>query len=70
MNRCDAAIHVKLAELEAVVQTEIEKLLTQCPQEPVVPKPEEDSYTQRLLELDRRAERLMDAFAEDRKSVV
>ena len=64
MNRCDAAIHVKLAELEAVVQTEIEKLLTQCPQEPVVPKPEEDSYTQRLLELDRRAERLMDAFAE------
>lgn len=64
MNRCDAAIHVKLAELEAVVQTEIEKLLAQCPQEPVVPKPEEDSYTQRLLELDRRAERLMDAFAE------
>lgn len=63
-NRCDAAIHVKLAELEAVVQTEIEKLLTQCPQEPVVPKLEEDSYTQRLLELDRRAERLMDAFAE------
>ena len=55
MNRCDAAIHVKLAELEAVVQTEIEKLLTQCPQEPVVPKPEEDSYTRRLLELDRRA---------------
>ena len=54
-NRCDAAIHVKLAELEAVVQTEIEKLLTQCPQEPVVPKLEEDSYTQRLLELDRRA---------------
>ena len=64
MNHCDATIHVKLAELEAVVQTEIEKLLTQCPQEPVVPKPEEDSYTQRLLELDRRAERLMDAFAE------
>ena len=64
MNRCDAAIHVKLAELETVVQVEIEKLLAQCPQEPVVPKPEEDSYTQRLLELDRRAERLMDAFAE------
>lgn len=64
MNRCDAAIHIKLAELEAVVQTEIEKLLAQCPQEPVAPKPEEDSYTQRLLELDRRAERLMDAFAE------
>ena len=64
MNRCDAAIHVKLAELEAVVQTEIEKLLAQCPREPVVPKPEEDSYTRRLLELDRRAERLMDAFAE------
>lgn len=64
VNRCDAAIHVKLAELEAVVQTEIEKLLAQCPREPVVPKPEEDSYTRRLLELDRRAERLMDAFAE------
>ena len=64
MNRCDAAIHVKLAKLEAVVQTEIEKLLAQCPREPVVPKPEEDSYTRRLLELDRRAERLMDAFAE------
>ena len=62
--RCDAAIHIKLAELEAVVQTEIEKLLAQCPQEPVAPKLEEDSYTQRLLELDRRAERLMDAFAE------
>lgn len=63
MNRCDAAIHVKLAELETVVQTEMEKLLAQCPREPVVPKPE-DSYTRRLLELDRRAERLMDAFAE------
>ena len=64
MNRCDAAIHVKLAELEAEVQAEIEKLLAQCPQEPVMPKPEEDGYTQRMMELDRRAERLMDAFAE------
>ena len=29
-----------------------------------MPKPEEDGYTQRMMELDRRAERLMDAFAE------
>lgn len=63
LNRCDASIHVKLTELECVVQAEIEKLLEECPEEePEVRK--EDPVAKKLEELDRRADRLLDAFAE------
>ncbi len=63
LSRCDAGITVKLGELEEIVQGEMEALLAQCPVEP----PDfhaEDNYAKQLEELDRRADRLMDAFAE------
>lgn len=60
---CNAVTHVKLEELEAVVQTEIVHLLDECPAEPQGPM-EKDGYTLQLEEIDRRADRLVDAFAE------
>ncbi len=59
---CDASIHVDLSELEAVAQQEIEKLLAECPEEAA--EPEQDDYAAHLAEIDRRADRLLDAFAE------
>lgn len=60
--QCRARIGVGLDELEETVAAEIERLLRECPQETVVQ--ERDDYAVKLAELDRRAERLMDAFAE------
>lgn len=59
---CDASIHVDLTELEDAVTLELEKLLAECPVE--APAPEKDVYAAKLEELDRRADRLMDAFSE------
>ena len=59
---CDARITISLNELEATVAAKIEKLLEECPEE--VPAVAQDAYAEKLAELDRRAERLMDAFAE------
>ena len=50
-------------ELEAMVQQEIEKFLATCPKETVA-EPEHNAIAKELADLDRRAERLMDAFAE------
>ena len=60
---CDAAIGVKVAELEAGVEEEIEKLLAECPDEAAEPAAD-DACTKRLEELERRTDRLLDAFAE------
>lgn len=63
LSHCDAVTHVKLDELESAVQAELVKLLAECPAEP--PRAaEKDDDTLRLEELDRRADRLVDAFAE------
>ncbi len=59
---CDASIHVSLTELEEIIQQEIESLLAECPTE--MAEPETDDYADRLAEIDRRADRLLDAFAE------
>ena len=59
---CDVRIHVSLTELEDAIAGEIEKLLEECP--PEEPVTEKDPYAAKLEELDRRADRLMDAFAE------
>lgn len=59
---CDASIHVDLTELEEAVALELDKLLSECPVETAAP--EKDVYAAKLDELDRRADRLMDAFAE------
>lgn len=60
---CDAVISLKVAELEEVVEIEIAKLLdesiTETPE-----NPEEDVYAKRIEEINRRADRLVDAFAE------
>ena len=62
MAHCDAKITASLNELEMAIEAEIERLLAECPAE--APMPEKDVYAEKLVELDRRAERLMDAFAE------
>ena len=62
MARCDAAIRVDLTELEAAAQQGIEKLLQECPAERTAPV--RDEYAEKLAQIDRRADRLVDAFAE------
>lgn len=62
MSRCDASVHVDLTELESAVQSNIESLLQQCPVEDTTPV--KDEYVGKLAEIDRRADRLVDAFAE------
>ena len=62
MSHCDATITANLTDLEAAIASEIERLLSECPAEG--PITEKDVYAEKLAELDRRAERLMDAFAE------
>lgn len=59
---CEAKISASLNELEMAIGAEIERLLAECPAE--APIPNKDAYEEKLAELDRRAERLMDAFAE------
>ena len=60
---CDAAIGIRIADLEAGVEEEIEKLLAECPDEAAEPA-EDDACAKRLEELERRTDRLLDAFAE------
>lgn len=59
---CDAKIAAGLDELEASVAAEIEKLLLECPADEA--PAERDAFAAKLAELDRRAERLVDAYAE------
>ena len=63
LSRCDASIHVKLSELEEIITAEITKMLDECPAEALEIK-ENDIYARQLEELDRKADRLIDAFAE------
>lgn len=63
VSKCDSTIRVKVAELERIVSSEIEKLLSENI-EMDVPMPEVDEFKSKIEELDRRAERLLDAFAE------
>lgn len=60
--RCGAKIRASLDELEYAVGAEIEALLRECPKEE--PGVEHDAYAEKLEELERRAERLTDAFAQ------
>ena len=63
LSHCDASIHIKLSELEAIITAEITQMLNECPAE--VPElPEANRYSRQLEELDQKADRLMDAFAE------
>lgn len=62
--RCDAKITVKIAQLEAMVSEEIEKILKKGGSE-IFEEVEPDIFVKQLAELDRRANRLLDAFAEN-----
>ena len=66
LSRCTASIRVDLTELEDAVAAELERLLAECPEETPV-MPEKDSYTEKLADIDRRADRLLDAFAVSEK---
>jgi len=63
LSQCDASVHINLGELEALVARHIEEMLDECPADESV-LPEDNAYKIQLEELDRRADRLMDAFAE------
>ncbi len=63
LSACDISIRAKLSEIEDVISTEIEKLLTSCPTEESTDQ-DDRTYCSQLKELDRRADRLMSAFAE------
>ncbi len=63
LSKCSATVRINLDELEQEVRQCIEKMLAQCPDQPA-PLPEKDDTKAALEELDRRADRLMDAFAE------
>lgn len=65
LSKCDAEIRADLSELESAVSVEIEKLLAECPPDEPVKPDKEDAYTKKLEALDRKADRLMDAFAND-----
>ena len=61
--RCDAKITINVSELEETVAEKISEMLELIPEEQVTLQTE-DPYEKQLEELDRRADRLMDAFAE------
>lgn len=65
LSRCDVDIRTDLTELENAVAVEIEKLLTECPSSELVEPSRKDVYAEKLDALDRKADRLMDAFAND-----
>ena len=62
LSQCDAVVRVNLTELENIVQVEIERMMEECPVAAVETK--EDTWTKQLEEIDRRVDRLLDAFAE------
>lgn len=60
LSKCGASVSLRLEELEAEIGAKIQPLLDSCPLESVQ---NEDPYTEQLRELDRRADRLVDAFS-------
>ena len=62
MGHCDASIGLNLRELEALVESELVKVLDQCPVEEVWPQ--EDAVTEELQDIDQKIERLVTALAE------
>lgn len=63
LSKCSAEMHIDLSELEASVAGQVQAFLDESPDPPaenVVP----DSYAKKLDELDRKADRLLDAFCE------
>ena len=63
LTKCEATIRADLDTLEAETARQIQTLLDEVPEE-VVEEQQADSYAAQLDEIDRRADRLIDAFAE------
>ena len=63
LQKCKAIISVCTSEIEQQVEESICALLDECPEEPVE-KVQNDSFQKKLEELDRKADRLLDAFSE------
>ena len=60
--KCDASIGLDLRELEALVETELVKVLDQCPEEEVWPQ--EYAVMEEIQEIEQKIERLVSALAE------
>ncbi|MGM9614730.1 MAG: recombinase family protein [Oscillospiraceae bacterium] len=63
LSKCSAAVHADLTELEQAAARQIQSLLDACPDAPVSEAPD-NTYRLRLDEIDRRTDRLLDAFSE------
>ena len=63
LQKCKAIISVSASEIEQQVEKSICALLDECPSEPAE-KILDDSFQKKLDELDRKADRLLDAFSE------
>ena len=63
LTKCDAVIRADLNALEAETAIQIQAMLNETPEETLEER-HEDRYANRLDELDRRADRLLDAFSE------
>lgn len=63
LSQCNAEVRIDLTELEQAVQSQIETLMEECPSQATEPA-RTDGWAKELEELDRRIDRLMDAFAE------
>ena len=63
LTKCDALIRADLDTLEAETSGQIQALLDEVPEE-LVEEQQGDNYSAQLDEIDRRADRLIDAFAE------
>lgn len=63
LSHCDASTHIDLTELEQAASAELIRMLAECPEE--TPELQEnDSFVRQLEEIDRKADRLIDAFSE------
>ena len=65
LSKCSAMIRADLTALEAETAKQIQAMLDEVPEE-TVQEQKEDSYAIRLEEIDRRADRLIDAFSESK----
>lgn len=64
LSRCDAGISLRPEELEQAAALEIKHMIRQVSGQALPPPAQPDRYAQQLSELDRRADRLVDAFAQ------
>lgn len=63
MAKCDAVIRAELDALEAEIVGQIQTMLDEVPEE-TAEEEKTDTYAAQLAEIDRRADRLVDAFSE------